>query len=139
MAPVPESRGHRYRVTIPNRRLAAHRLRRLLWHLQALWCFYREQNPSCQRPREEVLKYLCSENWQLSTRPPRFRYSFDSDKCQILLCFYLPFWFSFCFVCYFFGLTSNWLVTLFSPATSAAFVSTVFFSSSDRTGPFSVT
>ena len=34
---------------------------------------------------------------------------------------------------------SNWLVTLFSPATSEAFASTRFFSSSDRTGPFSVT
>src|SRR6202021_3669760 len=34
---------------------------------------------------------------------------------------------------------SNWLVTLFSPATSVASASTDCFSSSDRTGPFSVT
>src|SRR5450631_3647037 len=91
MAPVLESRGHRCRVTIPNRRPAERRFRHLLWHLQEPWCFSRAQNPSCQRPREEVLKYLCSENWPLSMRPPRSRHLFDSDKCQTLLCFCLPF------------------------------------------------
>src|ERR1700683_1743270 len=91
MAPAPESRGHRYRVTNPNHRPVTHRFRGLLWHLPAPWYFSREQNPSCQDPREEVLKCLCSENWPLLVRPRRSRRSFESDKCQILLCFCLPF------------------------------------------------
>src|SRR5437762_8189825 len=90
MAPGPEWRGHRYRVTIPNRRLAPRRFRHLLWHLQAPSCFSHEQNPSCQRPREEAPKYLSSENWRFSMRPPHSRRSFDPDKCQILPYFYLP-------------------------------------------------
>src|ERR1700731_3870816 len=90
MAPGPEWRGRRYRVTIPNRRLAARRFRHRLWHLQAPSCFSHEQNPSCQHPREEALKYLSSGNWRLSTCPPRSRRSFDSDKCRILLYFCLP-------------------------------------------------
>src|SRR5580700_3676397 len=90
MAPVPEWQGHRYRVTIPNRRLAPRRFRHLLSHLQAPSCFSHEQNPSCQHPREEVLKYLNSENWRLSMRPPPSRRSFDSDRYQILPYSYLP-------------------------------------------------
>src|SRR5579872_1603054 len=90
MAPVLEWRGHRYQVTIPNRRQAAHRFQRLWWHLRVPWCFSREQNPSCQRPRVEVLKYPNSENWRPLMRPPRSLHSFDSDRCQIPLYSCLP-------------------------------------------------
>src|SRR5580693_5545974 len=90
MAPVPEWRGHRYRVTIPIRRPAERLFRHPLWHLPALWYFSREQNLSCQRPREEVLKCLSSENWRLSMRLLCSRRSFDSDKYQILPYSYLP-------------------------------------------------
>src|SRR5579859_7515569 len=90
MAPVPEWRGHRYQVTIPNRRPAERPFRHQSWHLPAPWYFSHEQNPSSQRPREEVLKYLSSENWRLSMCPPRSLHSFDSNKCQIPLYSYLP-------------------------------------------------
>src|SRR5216684_7522189 len=62
----------------------------------------------------------------------------NAKYCCILTCHWLIS--SVCFLnCYCLGLTSSWLVTLSAPAISAALASTAVFSSSDRTGPFSVT
>src|ERR1700686_5135893 len=99
MAPVPELRGHRYRPTTPSRRPAMRLSRPLLWHLLALWYFSREQSPSCLRSQEEVQKCLCSETLPPSEHLRHCLRLCDSDKCQILLCFYLPCDPPCCFVC----------------------------------------
>src|SRR5882724_13614561 len=61
----------------------------------------------------------------------------NAKYCCILTCHSFDL---LCFLnCYCLGLTSSWLVTLSAPAISAALASTAVFSSSDLTGPFSVT
>src|ERR1700684_1117527 len=75
----------------------------------------------------------------------------SSSKFQTLLSFFRPYVFSFSKLKYlthlesrpggnyFAGVTSSWFVTLSAPTTAAAFASILVFSSSLRTGPFSVT
>src|SRR5215510_2843867 len=114
--------------------------RRQRWRLLELSSLSRGRSSLCPCFRETARKCLSCEILQPSEPQPPFLPLCDCDKCQKLLCSFLPcFHYPYYFECYCCGLTFSSLLTLFSPATSAALALIAFFSSSDCTGPLSVT
>src|SRR5437762_6786099 len=109
--------------------------RRQRWRLLELSSLSRERSPLCLCSRETARKCLSCEILQPSEHQLRSLRLHDCDKYQKLLCSFLPCFQSPYFGCYCWGLTFSSLLTLFSPATSAALASIAFFSSADCTGP----
>src|ERR1700739_450510 len=109
------------------------------WRLLELSSLSRGRSPWCLCSRETARKCLSCEILQPSEHRLLSLRLRECDKCQRLLCSFLPCCISLLFECYCCGLTFSSLLTLFWPATSAALASIAFFSSSDCTGPLSVT
>ena len=111
-------------------------------------CPSRPRSLSCQRIQETARRYPCSEILLSSMHRPRARRPIGSDRCQRPPCFsshYLP---AFVLDDLAAGagaaaapvvVTVSSFITLPTPATAVALASISFFSSSERTGPRSVT
>src|SRR4029078_1720777 len=84
----------RFRPTIPDRRRAMPLFRRQLWRLLELSSLSRERSPLCLCSRETARKCLSCEILQPSEHRLLALRLRDCDKCQKLLCSFLPCCFS---------------------------------------------